>query len=125
MELQCLAKGAPSVFPLAWSRSQGVLGCNSRAINFSSILEMTFGGISMLSLGGVGPSLYRHDPGSCHCLVCAEGICVSAGSLKYHSSAPNPHPPPSCLRFTRPRTDSMTQTHFPSPPIIHQIVFFT
>ena len=79
MELQCLAEGAPSVFPLPRSRSQGVLGCVSRAINFSCISEMAFGGISMLSLGGVGPSLCRHDPESCHCLVCAEGICVSAG----------------------------------------------
>lgn len=79
MELQCLAKGAPSVFPAPWSRSQGVLGCISRAINFSSISEMTFGGISMLSLGGVGPSLCRHDPGSCRCLHCAEGVCIRAG----------------------------------------------
>lgn len=55
MELQCLAKGAPSVFPLPWSRSQGVLGSVSRPINFSCISEMAFGGISMLSLGGAAP----------------------------------------------------------------------
>lgn len=86
MEQQCLAKGAPSAFTLPRSRSQGVLGCVSRAINFSRILEMTFGGISALSLGGVGPSLRRRDPESCHCLVCTEGICISAGALKYHHS---------------------------------------
>lgn len=52
---------------------------------------MTFGGISTLSLGGVGPSLCRHDPGSCHCLVCAEGICVSAGPQNT-KALPPPYP---------------------------------
>lgn len=69
-------KGPPSVFPLPWSRSQGVLGCVSRAINFSSILKMTFGGICMLSLGGVGS---LHDPETCHWLVHAEGISIGTG----------------------------------------------
>lgn len=50
-------RGAPSVFPLPLSKSQGGLGCVSTPINFSSVSEMTFGGISMLSLGGVGPPL--------------------------------------------------------------------
>lgn len=105
-------RGPPlcSLYPGA--RSQGVLGCVSRAINFSSILEMTFGGISMLSLGGVGPSLCRHDPGSCHCLVCAEGICVSAGALKYHRSAPSPSTSSFFLSLLHSPPDGMTQTHF-------------
>lgn len=93
-ELQCLAKGAPSVFPLPSSRSQGFLGCVSRAINFSSILEMTFGGISMLRLGGVGPSFCRHDPESYHCLIRVKGICIN-------TTAMSPLPPflPSTLHL--------------------------
>lgn len=127
IELLCLAKGAPSVFPLPWSRSQGFLGCVSTAINFSSISGMTFGGISMLSLGGVGPLLCRQDPGSCHCLVCTEGICVSVG-LKIPQLGPLP-----CPSFPRPQTDWMIPTlTFPhlilslfshTGHIVHTIVF--
>ena len=51
-------RGPPSVFSLPWSRSQGILSCVSRAINFSSVFEMTFRGISTLSLGGEAPPLH-------------------------------------------------------------------
>lgn len=99
IELHCLAKGAPlSVFHLAWSRSQGILGRVSRAINFSGVLGMTFWRYQHAKPGrGLDPLQCRHDPGSCHRLVCAEGICVSASKYprateQHRLTPPSPAP---------------------------------
>lgn len=112
-------KGPPSVFPLPWSRSQGVLGCVSRAINFSSILEMTFGGISTLSLGGGGwPISLLTRPWELPLPCLRSGDLLG---LKIPRVLP-PTPTP-CLRFTRPQTDWMKPTHFHSPHIIHSFSY--
>lgn len=84
MELQCLAKGAPSVFPLPRSSSQGVLGCVSRVINFSCISGMAFGGISMLSLGGVGHIALPTQPRELPLPHLHRGDSFIRRALKYH-----------------------------------------
>lgn len=98
MELQCLAKGAPSAFTLPRSTSQRVLGCVSRAINFSGVSGMTFEGISVLRLGGVCPHGWcLCDPLRRHCLVCTEaGIGGGSGVSKHCHFVHPSHLGPVC-----------------------------
>lgn len=85
-------KGPPSVFSPPWSRSQGILGRVSRAINFSSVLEMTFWryGRAKPGRGGSADVTLRAATA-----WSALGELYQRWAFKYHSAPP----PPTTLHF--------------------------
>lgn len=109
MELRCLAKGAPLCVPSALGQEPRRSGLRFKS---NKLLQHFRDGIWRYQHAKPGrgwPIALPTRPWELLLPRLRRGDLCQCRALKYHGSACLPS---SCLHFTHPQTDSMTQTHF-------------